>query len=227
MIRTLPLLSGRLLRTLMLTSVGALLLTFAVSQGVAAGGDQNMARFNLTPSPAIVNCLAQYPGDPRRAPTAEVKVTRGKLNDTLELNMHNIKPGLAFDMFTVQRSSLKADGTPDPNFTNFGFAWYQSDLEANAHGDGEVSIRTILLDQTFGFDPDAKLGPTNTFNVGFWFNDPQAAKNCGFDPSKPTPFNGEHKAGPLAMISLPDAKTALGPLCTKPNTTTSPVSCNP
>jgi hypothetical protein len=227
MTRTFPLLLGRLLRTLMLTSVGALLLTFAVSQGVAAGGDQNMVRFNLTPSPSIVNCLAQYPGDPRRAPTAEVKVIRGKLNDTLELHMHNIKPGLAFDMFTVQRSPLKADGTPDPNFTNFGFAWYQSDLEANAQGDGEVSIRTILLDQIFGFDPDAKLGPTNTFNVGFWFNDPQAAKNCGFDPSKPTPFNGEHKAGPLAMISLPDAKTSLGPLCTKPNTTTSPATCNP
>jgi hypothetical protein len=36
-----------------------------------------------------------------------------------------------------------------------------------------------------------------------------------------------HKAGPLAMVSLPDAKTGLGPLCTDPNTSTTPASCNP
>ena len=227
MTRTFPFHSGRFLRMLMLTSVGALLMTFAVSQAVAARGGQDMVSFNLAPNPQIVNCLAQFPGDARRAPTAEVKISRGKLNDTMNLRIHNIKPGLAFDLFTVQRSPLKADGTPDPAFTNFGFAWYQSDLEANDHGDGQVSIHTILLDQIFGFDPDVKLGPTNTFHVGFWFNDPNAVKDCGVDPSKTTPFNGEHKAGPLAMISLPDAKTTLGPLCTKPNTSTNPVSCNP
>jgi hypothetical protein len=216
------------LRTLMLlTSVGALLTAFAVTQGVAAGGGRDTIRFNLVPNPQFINCLAQFPGDARRAPTAEVTVTRGKLNDELDLHLHNIKPGLAFDPFTVQHSSLTADGKPDPAFTNFGFAWYQSDLEANAQGDGEVSIRTILLDQIFGFDPSVSLAPTNTFHVGFWFNDPNAATACGFDPTKPTPFNGEHAAGPLAMISLPDAATALGPLCTKPNTSTTPASCNP
>lgn len=228
MTRMLSFPSRALLRTLMLSaSVSALLLAFAVTQDVAARGDHDTVTFDLVPSPSIVKCLAQFPGDARRAPTADVKVTRGKLNDTLELHMHNIKPGLAFDLFTVQRSPLKADGTPDTAFPGFGFAWYQTDLEANAQGDGEVSIRTVLLDQIFGFDPDVKLGPTNTFHVGFWFNDPNAAKDCGFDPTKPTPFNGEHKAGPLAMISLPDAATALGPLCTKPNTSTNPASCNP
>jgi hypothetical protein len=71
------------------------------------------------------------------------------------------------------------------------------------------------------------LKPTNTFHVGFWFNNPEDAVACGFDPNAFTPFNGEHKAGPLAMISLPDATTGLGPLCTDPNHSTSPVSCNP
>src|SRR5262245_17902474 len=143
------------LRTLLLLmSMASLLTAFAVTQGVAARGSRDEIRFNLVPSQQVINCLAQFPGDARRAPTAEVKVTRGKLNDQLDLQMHNIKPGLAFDLFTVQRSPLKADGTPDAAFPGFGFAWYQSDLEANANGAGEVSIRTILLDQIFGFDPD-------------------------------------------------------------------------
>ena len=90
-----------------------------------------------------------------------------------------------------------------------------------------MSIRTILLDQIFGFDPDVALAPTNTFHVGFWFNNPQDAAACGFDVTKPTPFNGEHKAGPLAMISVPNPTSGLGPLCTDPNFSTVPTSCNP
>jgi hypothetical protein len=94
-----------------------------------------------------------------------------------------------------------------------------------------------LLDQIFGFDADkladgsTRVPPTNTFHVGFWFNNPDDAVPCGFDASKPTPFNGEHKAGPLAMISLPDPKTNLGPLCTDPTgsdpSDTSKLPCNP
>jgi hypothetical protein len=34
----------------------------------------------------------------------------------------------------------------------------------------------------------------NTFHMGFWFNDPNDAAPCGFDVTKPTPFNGEHRA---------------------------------
>jgi hypothetical protein len=106
-------------------------------------------------------------------------------------------------------------------------AWYQSDLEANSNGRMYASIRTILLDQIFGFDPDVALAPTGTFQVGFWFNNPDDAADCGFDVSKPTPFNGEHRAGPLAMISLPNEETGLGPLCTKPDTSVSPARCDP
>jgi len=199
---------------------------------VSAAAKVNEIKFDLAPNPAVVKCFARYPDDASRAPKAEVTVTRGELNDRLVLKIQNIKPNLAFDMFTVQRSSLSADGTPDPDFVSkfkgsFGLAWYQSDVQADDDGDGIVVIKTILLDQIFGFDPDVSLPPTNTFHVGFWFNDPNDAAACGFDVSKPTPFNGEHKAGPVAMISLPDAKTDLGPLCTDPNTSTNPISCNP
>jgi hypothetical protein len=81
------------------------------------------------------------------------------------------------------------------------------------------------VNQIFGFDPDVQLTPTNTFHVGFWFNDPNDAAACGFTGF--TPFNGEHHAGPLAMISLPNPDTGLGPLCLTPNTETDPISCNP
>jgi len=186
----------------------------------------DLINFDLHVNPAVVSCLSADGGP---VPTAHVTVRRGKFADTLTIVGDNFRPHLAFDLFTVQRSRLLANGNLDPNFTNFGMAWYQSDLQANGLGHFQTTIKTILLDQIFGFDPDAALPPTNTFHVGFWFNDPNDAnKNgCVFDITKPTPFNGEHHAGPLAMISLPDADTKLGPLCTDPNTSTNPPSCNP
>ena len=60
------------------------------------------------------------------------------------------------------------------------------------------------------------LKPTNTFHIGFWFNNPEDAAPCGFNVKKPTPFNGEHRAGPLAMISVPIEPANLGPLGTSP-----------
>ena len=196
------------------------------ASGVIA--DHEEAQFQLAiANTKLLPCLAKDADDPRHQPTASVNVERGDLNDTLHLRLHNIKPGLAFDLFTVQRSNKLADGSADPSFKNFGLAWYQSDIEADEHGDANVSIKTILLDQIFGFDPDVSLAPTNTFNVGFWFNDPKDAAACGFDVTHPTPFNGEHQAGPLAMISLPDAATGLGPLCRNPDISVSPVRCNP
>jgi hypothetical protein len=63
--------------------------------------------------------------------------------------------------------------------------------------------------------------------LGFWFNNPQDAVACGFNAATPTPFNGEHKAGPNAMISVPDATTNLGPLCTQPVAGSNGYTCNP
>ncbi|HUC73862.1 MAG TPA: hypothetical protein VMS04_01140 [Vicinamibacterales bacterium] len=181
--------------------------------------------FELTANPKFIDCL-QDPNTVEQ-PSATVTVLRGALNDALQLHLQHFKPGLAFDLFTVQRSQLLSDGKPDPNFKNFGFAWYQSDVEVGAKGQGHVQIRTILLDDIFGFDPDAGVLPINTFHVGFWFDDPQDAAACGFDPTKPTPFNGAHKAGPMAMISVPDPTFNVGPLCTNPQVVGNTIACNP
>lgn len=214
------------LSALLAAGATALVPLTASAQGVPSSPPDQI-HFQLVPNPKVVNCLAQFPGNPQLPPTADVYVQRGELNDWMTVVLKFIKPNLAFDLFAVQRSPLQANGTPDPAFHGFGLAWYQSDLQANGAGGGVAIINTILLDQIFGFDPDVNLPPTNTFHVGFWFNNPQDAAACGFDVTKPTPFNGEHKAGPLAMISLPDADTGLGPLCTNPDRSTSPATCNP
>jgi hypothetical protein len=192
----------------------------------AASGN-NEASFELTANPKFAKCLAKYPNDPSRPPRASVDVEKGNLNDRLSIHLHNIKPKLAFDLFTVQRSTLDAAGKPISPAPSFGLAWYQSDLEANEDGNGRAKIQTVLADQIFGVNLDqSPPNPINTFHLGFWFNDPNDAAACGFDVSNPTPFNGEHRAGPLAMISRPDAKTGLGPLCLNPDAT-QPSGCNP
>jgi hypothetical protein len=209
--------------------VASLATIAAAAVAVAASGasDKTYTSFYLKPNPKFVRCLAKYPDDPSRPPTARVDVVKGDLNDTLNLHVSNIKPNLAFDLFTVQRSSLDANGNAIQPPPSFGLAWYQSDVEANGNGRGDVKIKTVLADQIFGVDVDqSPPNPINTFHVGFWFNNPQDAKDCGFDVTKPTPFNGEHQAGPLAMISTPDAQTGLGPLCLNPDSS-KPSGCNP
>jgi len=191
-----------------------------------AGDKPDHAVFKLYPNPAFLKCLSEN----GEAPRAVVEVKRGDLNDTAIIRVKGLKPDLDFDVFTVQRSSLDSTGTPLPlpSFKGFGLAWYQSDLQSDHHGNAQVIIKTILLDQIFGFDADVVvpatattpattvLKPTNTFHLGFWFNNVNDAQPCSEPPLKPTPFNGEHKAGPLAMISVPVEPADLGPLCTDP-----------
>jgi hypothetical protein len=181
----------------------------------------NEISFNLAANPKFAACLGN---DPYNTPTAKVTVSRGTANDVMIVQMQNFKPGSAFDLFTIERTNLKSDGSADPNFKgSFGLAWYQSDIHIGPDGKAEAVVKSILLDDIFGFDADSIPGsvtgaplvpPTHTFHVGFWFDSPQDAASCGFDPTKPTPFNGEHSAGPNAMISVPDAATGQGPLLT-------------
>ena len=63
----------------------------------------NTDGFDLFPSPKFVSCLG-LPGGP--APKASTIVTRGNLNDTLVITASNIRPSVAFDLFTVERSNL-------------------------------------------------------------------------------------------------------------------------
>jgi len=210
-----------LLATTVLSAIAA-----ASASAAVATGKQDEIKFDLIPNAAFVDCIR---ADYAHQPKAHVTVTRGKLNDTLTLDLEWFKPGLQFDLFTIEHSPFFEDGTKDGSFkaNKFGMAWYQSDVEVNKGRGGRTQIKTILLDQIFGFDSDVNLAPVNTFHVGFWFNNPADAQPCSKDPIKPTPFNGEHKAGPFAMISVPGARSNLGPLCTDIDWSVSPARCNP
>src|SRR5271166_1371786 len=110
--------------------------------------------FALVPNAAFLQCLS---ADGTTPPVAKVLVRRDKLNDTLAIHVSGLKPNLQFDLFTVQRSPLLADGMKDPDFPGtFGLAWYQSDLDADDDGNADIKIplRSIFLDQIFGFDGD-------------------------------------------------------------------------
>jgi hypothetical protein len=199
----------------------ALVITAVSATALAASNPADNFTFELFPNAAFIPCLAAE----GKTPTVTVKVRRGLRNDHLRVTLKHFKPGLELDLFTVQRSNQQADGNPVADFPGFGLAWYQSDVAAARHPT-KAEINTILLDQIFGFDPDVGLAPTQALHVGLWFDDPADAEPCGFaGPS--TPFNGTHNAGPVAFISRPDATTGLGPLCTHPNTSTVPATCNP
>ena len=203
----------------------SIVFVLAIASGAHTARAQLVATFHLNPNPKTLAC---FQAKASVTPTANVIVAEGALTDDLIISGAGYKPGLPFELFTVQRSFLTSTGSIDPKFTTFGLAWYQTELQANSDGQIFATLHTTLIntpshpgsgvnirDQIFGFDPDVKLPPTNTFHVGFWFNEPIDASACGFTGF--TPFNGENHAGPLAMISTPSSTTGLGPLCFSPN----------
>lgn len=203
---------------------GAAIAVFAGSAAVGAiSSKPQETTFSLFPQTSLLKCLKPSPDAPD--PRVTVTANRGDLNDRATIHLSGFKPNLGFDLFTIQHSPQTATGTPDAN-PSVGLAWYQTDLQVGQNGRGDARIRTVLLDQIFGVDKDVSLAPTNTFHLGFWFNNPADAAGCGFTGS--TPFNGEHNAGPLAFVTRPDAATNLGPLCTDPiSGSGGSFTCNP
>jgi len=82
----------------------------AVSGIASAQDTKDEISFNLLPNPAVVDCFVPIHSRARHA-----TVIRGKQNDTLILDLDGIKPGLAFDLFTVPDSFFQADDTKTPN----------------------------------------------------------------------------------------------------------------
>src|SRR5438067_785536 len=111
--------------------VGALALGTMLPAANVAATDEEFNFDLVVANPKLVPCLARFPDNPNRPPQAHVHVERGELNDTLRVQLENIKPELAFDLFTIQRTNKLATGGADPAFKNFGLAWYQTDLQAN------------------------------------------------------------------------------------------------
>jgi hypothetical protein len=213
-----------MLKQLSVLAAPAALSVFLSVTPLRADGPDEIS-FNLVANPKFSACL-QGPNN-YNPPQAKVTVSRGTANDVMIVELSNFKPGAAFDLFTIQRTNLTPAGVLDTNFPgSFGLAWYQSDIHVGNDGKAEAVVKSVLLDGIFGFDADPIPGsntgaplvpPTHTFHVGFWFDQPQDAAACGFDPTKPTPFNSQQAAGPNAMISVPDPTSSQGPLLTVNN----------
>lgn len=199
-------------------------LCIAALPATSSARPHNSITFSLVlADAALLPCLTADDGG---TPSVKVTVRRGLLGDHLRLVMDHVKPGLRFTLFTLQHSSLLSDGTADPAFAGLGLGWYQSDAHATRHP-SVTEIDTVLIDHIFGIDADpaVNLAPTQTLHLGLFFDDPTKAATCGFAGT--TPFNATHSAGPLAFVSKPDTATGLGPLCTKPDTSTVPATCKP
>ena len=96
-------------------AVAAVAFAAVAAGGVAgaAGSKPSSTSFDLFPNTPFLNCLAA----PGKTPVAKVQVTRGKLNDQLELNVRNLKPGLDFDLARGER------------FVRFSYAGPTSDVD--------------------------------------------------------------------------------------------------
>jgi len=184
--------------------------------GLTATGSDALSttRFDMARSAASVNsgCLPGAEG--------HVRVEQRKENERMTVSVSGLPPNTEFDLFITQ--------LPD---APFGVAWYQSDLETDGHGRGEVTVQGRFNHETFslsqngpanGSDPtqgitgpavkdtNVKFRPTSQFHVGLWFNSAQDAANSGC-PGNVTPFNGEQHAG-TQILSTRNFPADHGPL---------------
>jgi hypothetical protein len=104
------------MRTKILTLVAGVLAVTLMGQTAHA---QLVSSFALKPNPKFIPCLQRAVGV---TPVASAIVSQGELNDDLTIVVFGLKPNLAFDIFTVQNSSLLSNGSVNPGFTNFGLA---------------------------------------------------------------------------------------------------------
>jgi hypothetical protein len=187
----------------------------AVAATIPGPGTVSTFSFDMVRSTAAVNagCLAA---------NAEVDVTIFKThqNEVMKLHAANLPPNTDFDLFVIQ--------LPD---APFGVAWYQTDLETDATGHGDVKVRGRFNIETFslsqsgpagGSDPTVDVSgkaikdtnvvfrPTHQYHLGLWFNDPDDAAKAHC-PNKVTPFNGEQHAG-IQALSTRNFPVADGPL---------------
>ena len=152
----------------------------------------------MVPSKGITACLPHAGG--------HVTITRGSLNDTMTITVHGMPKNAGFDFFVIQQPTKP-----------FGVAWYQTDLNADAHGNGSATVRGIFNRETFSVSlgGTAKFAPTHQFHLGLWFSDPKVPFNLGCEPGATspvvTPFNGEQHAG-IQVLNTAQFPVNAGPL---------------
>jgi hypothetical protein len=156
-----------------------------VTAGAGAHHDSSYS-FALVPSPNIAACLPEASG--------KVTITPGGQNDAMKVSISGMPAHAGFDLFVIQQP-----------LAPFGVSWYQTDVNANADGDGSASVRGVFDVETFSVSPGGTttFSPTHQYHLGLWFSNPQTPFKLGCEPGATsptvTPFNGEQHAGVQAL----------------------------
>jgi len=194
----------------------ALAMTSLVLVGLTASGSEasTTTKFQMARSAAAVNsgCLPQA--------EAHVRVEQRADNERMKVFVSGLPANTQFDLFIIQ--------LPD---APFGVSWYQSDLQTNKHGNGNVEVQGRFNKETFSLSPNGpangsdptqgltgpavkdtnvQFRPTSQFHVGLWFNSPDDAAKAGC-PGTVTAFNGEQHAG-VQILSTRNYPADHGPL---------------
>ena len=154
--------------------------------------------FALVPSPNIAACLPDASG--------KVTITPGSENDVMTVSISGMPANAGFDLFVIQQP-LKP----------FGVSWYQTDVNANAYGDGSATVRGVFDVETFSVSlgGTTTFSPTHQYHLGLWFNNPQTPFKLGCEPGATsptvTPFNGEQHAG-VQVLNTSEFPANAGPL---------------
>jgi hypothetical protein len=170
----------------------------AASAATSAPARPGSFSFALVPSPGIASCLPHAGG--------RVTITPGALNDTMAISVHGMPRRSGFDLFVIQQ----------PN-KPFGVSWYQTDVQADARGNGFAVVRGIFDAETFSVSPGGTttFAPTHQFHLGLWFDNPQTPFKLGCEPGAAapivTPFNGEQHAG-IQVLNTAQFPVNAGPL---------------
>jgi hypothetical protein len=135
-----------------------------------------------------------------------VIITTGSLNDTMKVTVTGMPAKAGFDLFVIQQPTAP-----------FGISWYQTDVQANAYGNGSATVKGVFDIETFSVSPGGTttFSPTHQYHLGLWFNNPSVPFKLGCEPGATspviTPFNGEQHAG-IQVLNTSNFPTAAGPL---------------
>lgn len=157
-------------------------------------------KFDMIPSPGIKACLPHA--------TGHVTIEPESLNDELEIRVIGLAPNTGYDLFVIEI----------PN-KPFGISWYQTDVQTDANGEGNSTVRGIFDVETFSVSPanspTVTFAPTHQYHLGLWFNDPEVPFKLGCEPGAKepivTPFNGEQHAG-IQVLNTANFSNNAGPL---------------
>jgi hypothetical protein len=188
------------------TGLGVMALAGALAMSLSSTGASAAATahhdssfsFSLVPAPNIASCLPKASG--------KVTITPGKQNDIMKVSISGMPANAGFDLFVIQQP-----------LAPFGVSWYQTDVNANAYGNGSATVQGVFDVETFSVSPGGTttFSPTHQYHIGLWFNNPQTPFNLGCEPGATTPtitpFNGQQHAG-VQVLNTSEFPANAGPL---------------